>query len=65
MDLYYNSSRTMMIDYTKRKGFYTMPVQHTHNEYELYYLFTGERDYFIRDRTYRVKRGDFVFIEKK
>ena len=36
----------------------------THDGCELYYLFSGERDYFIRDRTYRVTRGSFVFIEK-
>ncbi|MCR8660591.1 helix-turn-helix transcriptional regulator [Paenibacillus endoradicis] len=64
MDIYYNNEHTMMIDHTKRKGFYTMQDQHSHDEYELYYLFTGERDYFIRDRTYRVKQGSFVFIDK-
>ena len=52
------------IDYTKRIGFYSMEGDHSHEGYELYYLFSGERDYFIRDRTYRVKAGEFVFIER-
>lgn len=64
MGIYYNSEHTMMIDHTKRKGFFTMQDQHSHDKYELYYLFTGERDYFIRDRTYRVKQGSFVFVDK-
>ncbi|HIW33202.1 MAG TPA: AraC family transcriptional regulator [Candidatus Paenibacillus intestinavium] len=64
MSIYYNSEKSMMIDHTKRKGFFTMQDQHSHDEYELYYLFAGERDYFIRDRTYRVKQGSFVFVDK-
>lgn len=64
MGIYYNSEQTLMIDHTKRKGFFTMQEQHTHDAYELYYLFTGERDYFIRDRTYRVKRGSFVLVDR-
>lgn len=65
MNTFRNTAGTIMVDYTKRTGFYTMTDQHTHEEYEVYFLFTGQRDYFIRDRTYRVERGNFVFIEKE
>ncbi|CAM3817855.1 AraC family transcriptional regulator [Marinicrinis lubricantis] len=65
MNVYYNSTGTIQIDYMKRTGYFTMTGQHSHDGYELYYLFNGERDYFIRDRTYRVERGSFVFIEKE
>lgn len=65
MFLFQNEAGTIQIDYMKRSGYFTMPGHHAHNEYELYYLFNGERDYFIRDRTYRVERGSFVFIEKE
>nr|WP_255570386.1 AraC family transcriptional regulator [Cohnella sp. CFH 77786] len=41
-----------------------MREDHFHAQYELYYLFSGERNYFIRDRTYSVHAGDLVFIPK-
>jgi len=65
MGIFQNETGTIQIDHTKRTGSFTMTVQHTHDEYELYFLIAGERDYFIRDRTYRVERGSFVFIEKE
>lgn len=35
---------------------------HYHNAYEIYYLYAGERYYFIKDKTYHVTRGDLVLI---
>ncbi len=35
---------------------------HYHNSYEIYYLYAGERYYFIKDKTYHVTRGDLVLI---
>lgn len=64
MSIFQNATGTITIDHLKRTGFFTMTDQHSHDEYELYYLIAGQRDYFIRDRTYRVERGNFVFIEK-
>src|SRR5690606_34898950 len=65
MDVYSNSAATITIDYVKRTGAYMMYGHHAHTEYELYYLMAGQRDYFIRDRTYRVERGSFVFIAQE
>lgn len=65
MSIFHNAAGTIQIDYAVRTGSFTMPIQHSHEGYELYYLFSGERDYFIRDRTYRVEKGSFVFIEKE
>lgn len=64
VQVWHNAAGTIQVDYKKRSGYFTMTTQHTHDGYELYYLFAGERDYFIRDRTYRVERGGFVFIER-
>lgn len=36
---------------------------HYHDCYEMYYLYSGERYYFIKDKTYHVKSGALVFIE--
>jgi len=62
--LYDTADRTIHIDVARRVGHFSMGREHAHDRYELYYLFSGERDYFIRDRTYRVRAGDFVFIDK-
>ena len=41
----------------------TMLNHHYHNCYELYYLYDGDRYYFIKDKTYHIKRGTFVLIK--
>ena len=59
------------VDYTvhdfrmKTKSYeqYTMGTNHFHNSYELYYLMSGTRDYFINDKTYHIKAGDLVLIK--
>ena len=35
---------------------------HYHDCYELYYLYSGERYYFIKDKTYHVKSGSLVLV---
>lgn len=52
------------VGYARRNGPYTMSTNHFHPYYEMYVLLSGERNYFIRDRTYRVKPGDLVLIGK-
>ena len=39
------------------------PHYHYHDCYELYYLYAGERYYFIRDKTYHIEGGSFVLIK--
>jgi AraC-like DNA-binding protein len=43
-------------------GHYNMVRYHLHDSYEVYYLLSGERYYFIKDRTFQVKKGDLVLI---
>ena len=51
-------------DFFIEKALYKEPmaITHYHDAYELYYLFKGEREYFIGDAFYRVKEGDTVLI---
>lgn len=37
---------------------------HYHSTYEIYYLLTGRRHYFIKDRSYAVAAGDLVLVNK-
>jgi YesN/AraC family two-component response regulator len=41
-----------------------MPLYHYHDSYEIYYLLSGTRYYFIKDRTFKVEKGDLVLINK-
>jgi len=40
----------------------SMPICHYHNNYELYYLVHGRRNYFIKDKTYLIDGGSFVLL---
>jgi YesN/AraC family two-component response regulator len=39
-----------------------MNVNHYHPQYEIYYLLSGDRNYFIQNRVYKIQRGDLVLI---
>ncbi|MBC8079309.1 MAG: helix-turn-helix domain-containing protein [Gorillibacterium sp.] len=40
-------------------------VNHYHRTYEIYYLLSGQRSYFVDDRAYHVTAGDMIFINKQ
>jgi len=58
-----NNDDSFYISHTKRTQYFTMPDTHFHDTYEIYYLLSGERYYFIKDKTYHVKKGDLIFID--
>ncbi|WP_222708687.1 AraC family transcriptional regulator [Paenibacillus sp. N3.4] len=39
-------------------------MNHFHDHYEIYYLLSGKRYYFIQDRSYLIQEGGLVFIDK-
>ncbi|MDF2922199.1 MAG: AraC family transcriptional regulator [Paenibacillaceae bacterium] len=49
-------------EFDRKTGFHSMPTNHFHSEYEIYYLFSGDRKYFIKERSYIVQPGDLVMI---
>lgn len=53
----------LWIEYDRRIGHYSMNISHYHLAYEIYYLFRGERNYFIKDSVYHVHPGDMVLID--
>ena len=61
---FHDPSDLLHIEYDRRIGYFSMTDDHLHDHYELYYLLSGERIYFIKDRTYRVKAGDLVFVDR-
>lgn len=62
--LFEEASDGIFISHVIRESDYDMPTRHIHDEYEIYYLIEGERYYFIGRDTYRIKKGDMVFINK-
>ncbi|MFS0727117.1 helix-turn-helix domain-containing protein [Paenibacillus sp. 1P07SE] len=64
--LYYKSAEpSLILEYIKRTEDFSMHTDHYHASYEIYYLISGERFYFIRDRSYHVRKGDLVFINTR
>lgn len=42
----------------------SMMNYHYHNLYEIYYLYSGEKYYYINDKCYPIKKGDLVIVNK-
>ncbi len=59
---YLNPSNSFLFGHDIRTGHFSMRGCHFHSRYEIYYLVSGERFYFIHDRTYLVQKGDLVLI---
>ncbi|MBQ7063487.1 MAG: helix-turn-helix domain-containing protein [Firmicutes bacterium] len=55
----------LKVGFAKRSDSYTMPVEHFHNYYEIYYLREGSRYFFIRDNTYYIKAGELVLVDRR
>ncbi|MDF2988438.1 MAG: hypothetical protein K0R50_3948 [Eubacterium sp.] len=49
---------------SKVRGYFSMPSKHFHDKYEIYYLRSGERYYFIKDRVFHIKKGHLVLIKE-
>lgn len=63
-EIVYNGKlKGFRIEQIRRDKFYSMPINHFHNYYEIYYLLSGQRYYFIGSRNYYVKKGDLVIVD--
>ncbi|KQN96081.1 AraC family transcriptional regulator [Paenibacillus sp. Leaf72] len=61
----YGNLADLYIEYMKRSEPFTMPNDHFHDYYEIYYLLSGKRIYFVHDRSYPVEQGDLIFISRQ
>ncbi|AZK45792.1 helix-turn-helix transcriptional regulator [Paenibacillus lentus] len=52
------------VEQIKRTGTFNMDSDHFHESYEIYYLLSGERYYYVNDRIYALQVGDLLFINK-
>lgn len=62
----------MPIEYVTTEDFYVekytiksnMATMHYHHAYELYYILSGEREYFIGDNFFSASEGDLVWVPR-
>lgn len=59
---YHIGDHDFSIQYMSRNGSSSMPRPHEHPYFELYYLFNGERVYFMDDNVLTVKKGDMMIV---
>jgi len=55
----------IMIERIFREEAFAMPALHFHNEYEIYYLYEGNRQYVIDNKYYDLSKGSLAFINKQ
>ena len=58
-----NSMEDLFFVSRRKQSEHLMPSSHFHSTYEAYYLLSGERYFFIKDRTVLLKAGDFILIQ--
>lgn len=62
--IFHDSIRGITVERIERDYSFNMVSKHFHNEYEIYYLLSGERYYFIEKHIHYVKKGSLVFIDR-
>lgn len=62
--IFLSETANFQISYIKTNGASPLYMlnNHYHKSYEIYYLLSGEKYYFIKDKTYNIKAGDIVLI---
>jgi AraC-like DNA-binding protein len=59
-----NSKQVFEIEFMQRNQDGCLVLNHYHDHYEIYYLLSGELQYFIKNKTYQIKKGTIVLIDK-
>lgn len=62
--VYEEEMNGLVMDRVIRDYEFNMAEKHIHDNYEIYYLLEGERNYFIEKQTYLVREGSLVFVNR-
>lgn len=54
--------KTFRVTRVKREAYWNMKHHHYHDFHEIYYLVSGERNFFINETIYKISRGDLMII---
>ncbi|GMK38651.1 hypothetical protein PCCS19_17050 [Paenibacillus sp. CCS19] len=56
-------SEPLWIEFDRRIGCHSMNETHYHRSYEVFYLYSGSRKFFIRDSVYHIQAGDIILVD--
>lgn len=56
--------REFSISRIKRSAYFNMKEAHVHTYYEIYYLLSGKRRFFVEQKIYIVNKGDIMTIKR-
>jgi AraC-like DNA-binding protein len=59
-----NKNRDFLAERIKREQYFNMKQAHSHPFYEIYYLYSGKRKFFVNDTLYTLNKGDLLLINK-
>lgn len=59
---YGSINEPLWIEFDRRIGYHSMDTTHYHRSFEFFYLYSGERKFFIRDSVYPIQSGDLILV---
>ena len=62
--IYFAETDGISLEHMQRIGKFNMSVKHFHNEYEIFYLIEGERQFFFDNRAYKVQAGSLILVDE-
>lgn len=62
--IYFAETDGISIERIKRVGNFNMNVKHFHNEYEIFYLIEGKRQFFFDNRAYEIQAGSLILVNE-
>lgn len=60
---YFAAIDGISLEHMVRYGKFDMRVKHFHNEYEIFYILEGERQFFFQNRNFIAKKGDLILVD--
>ena len=57
---YQNPNQSFTFSYRNTTGHFNMQANHFHDGFEVFYMLSGERYYFLKERTFYIQKGDLI-----
>lgn len=62
--IYYAETDGIALERMVRKGNFNMRVKHFHNQYEIFFLIEGERQFFFNNRAHAAHSGSLILVDE-
>ena len=60
---FFGKADGISVEHMIRFGKFDMNVKHFHNQYEIFYIIEGERQFFFNNKSYNAFAGDLTIID--